>query len=437
MHKKRSSCQPFIKLYEQYLAYPDLQKLLLPNFKVWVRYYLSIILGSFGLCLDYLLRVISAEKVTLTVIDSVAIIDIKAGLILNAHGMNRQFSHLRLSRLHLPSLKIMFELINAYQRYTRLKSIYHKKNIISTENRGKKDSLIAAGNPNYLIWLVDYFFYRSALVANKSLISSKIYGVVTIDEFTPSNCGILSVFYEIQKPLILYLPFSSGLNIDLALPVFNVVLARNGIDADAVKTKKFDNIFLLDNVFTPIYTATKDILNVAIFLASFYNLDINKLQHLVETQIIPFIQNIQAIWRPALLLIFCHPNDQRVSSLLAQYGIHVRTPSGSIHDKLMHVDLVVCGNTSVAEEALIRGIPVAYSSKLDAYIHDFYGYVEKGLVLDISDTVPMVPEIMSFYEQKSIRQNIKSHFCGHLSHSSITLEKLLIAAAQKEEWINS
>jgi hypothetical protein len=86
------------------------------------------------------------------------------------------------------------------------------------------------------------------------------------------------------------------------------------------------------------------------------------------------------------ILIRNHPvallkND--FSDLAAQYANLDVTIGKPLDDEIVACDLIVCGNSGVAMNALSGGRPVAYFDTLDGLNFDYNGFVENGLVCHV------------------------------------------------------
>src|SRR5690606_12589116 len=60
-------------------------------------------------------------------------------------------------------------------------------------------------------------------------------------------------------------------------------------------------------------------------------------------------------------------------------------------------DLVVAGNTTAALECLRLGTPVAYDGSLDALPRDYNGFVQDGLIPDMSVNAPDMAAVAACY----------------------------------------
>lgn len=60
------------------------------------------------------------------------------------------------------------------------------------------------------------------------------------------------------------------------------------------------------------------------------------------------------------------------------------TIGNSLDDEIVACDLIICGNSGVAMNALSGGRPVAYMDALDGLNFDYHGFVERGLICHVA-----------------------------------------------------
>lgn len=124
----------------------------------------------------------------------------------------------------------------------------------------------------------------------------------------------------------------------------------------------------------------KQNLRVVIFLSKSVNWSVldQTLEKLSSSY--PEVENIALKFHPSLLLKKVYPQED-LSHLQAS-------------EALSHADIVLCGNSSVALEALMMGIPMVYLNELDYDPFDLYGLIESGL----------------YPKELSLTQAIRDHF---------------------------
>jgi hypothetical protein len=72
------------------------------------------------------------------------------------------------------------------------------------------------------------------------------------------------------------------------------------------------------------------------------------------------------------------------SKLAAEDGNLEITIGTPLDDEIIACDLIICGNSGVAMNALSGGRPVAYMDALDGLNFDYNGFVESGLVCHVT-----------------------------------------------------
>jgi hypothetical protein len=87
------------------------------------------------------------------------------------------------------------------------------------------------------------------------------------------------------------------------------------------------------------------------------------------------------------------------SELEAQDGNLEITIGNPLDDEITACDLIICGNSGVAMNALSGGRPVAYMDTLDGLNFDYNGFVESGLVCHVTGwSDDLYGQLKDFYE---------------------------------------
>ena len=428
------SAQDFFELCEFYLAEPETRTASLPTLLNRMSFFIIRFFCSWGLVLSYILMVIRNGNMNIAIFRNTLIMDIKANLVLSQTEISGECKSLSLRRRHFPSMRIIREIIAASSKYKfLLNSLELKHTFEANDFAGKEITLQAITNPAYLYWMLQFYFYRSVGLANSSRIKSKVKAVLTIDEFTPSIVGYLSVLSELRIPIFLYLPIKSRYPKILLkiIPLIVLVLAKNGRDADFFKTEGFVATYFEKPKIFPNRLLRIPILRprVGVFLASLYLLQDNEIGEFVISSIIPIINEVHSQWHPSHLTVYCHPNDCRAMYKLTNYGVSIGSFGDKREDRMSGFDISVCGNTSVVEEAINYGIPVVYCSNLDTYRHDLIGYVKDGVVIDASLGIPSLRTITDFYDESSTVARMTIYREGTLAHPKKSLLELLASAS--------
>ena len=386
--------------------------------------------GAFGIILAYIIMVMRRTDIVLPIFRGVAILDIKAGLIYNKKDIKNECKKIIIKRFHIPSIKIIRELIQAYKEYVgkiedlKIKNISINQYINEKEYSEKKLNLNvgerAILNRDYLIWMFYYYFYRSIFYSNLKLINESIKGVVTIEEYTPQIAGYLSVLNELDKPLYLFLHgklFIPELTLH-SLKIYDRVIYSPGVDTDILNqynNKIYREKIEIRNVKLNLNYPPK----VGLFLSSYYELNNYKLLNFFKSNIIPLVKKMKKQWGIEDILIYCHPNDKRPHKILVNSHIIRDEMEIKKMNRMTNLDLVVVGNSSVAEEALKMGVPVVYSNELDTYTYDIYGYINYELVIDGSLNLPTLQNIYDFYESFRTKRNLTSFFNSKNNHETV------------------
>ena len=123
-------------------------------------------------------------------------------------------------------------------------------------------------------------------------------------------------------------------------------------------------------------TWSDDVRTVGIFLTALTRTD----------AVAALVAAIRATCPGVRVLIRNHPValvKSDFSELAARYGNLDITQGNRLDDEIAACDLIFCGNSGVALNALRGGRPVAYCAELDGLRFDYNGFVESGLVCDV------------------------------------------------------
>lgn len=391
--------------------------------------------GVTGFIVAYVIMVMRKTTVNLPIFRDVAILDIKGNWVLRKQVIAAERRDLPMQRRHLPSPRILRELIKAYARYRehvqkyRIESGRESSNpdgsttFITSCAKMKPLSVCPTSNRLYLFWLLHFYIHRSIIFANSQEILSNVKSVVTIEEYTPQIAGYLSALSDLGLPLTLYSPLKLAFpELTLkSLSMFAQVIVRNGSDADFIKAHHRGPVYLEKRHNKSIDFDTRISPRIGVFLSSFYTVKSEQLTHWILGSIIPFLKKLQKDWGAASVVVFCHPNDMRPKNLLTESNIHVSAPDVAKEKRMLDFDVVFCGNTSVVEEALDEGIPVVYTGAMDAYTHDLYGYVRSGLVLDATYSLPSRYEVHNFYGKAKTQDKFQQLINGNSQHEVVDL----------------
>ena len=379
--------------------------------------------GILGFIIAYVIMIMRNSKINIPIFRDVVILDIKAELVLSNPTITAERRDLDLERWHLPSLGILIELIGAYHSYKRRArqnkidggSKTLSSNTPSGLNDGSDEKLQCLNegvsiSSRYLFYLLHFYIHKSIMLNNSRKIVLNVKSVVTINEFTPHILGYLSALYDMKIPLTLYMPTRvvEGQMPHSSLSMFSTIVARNGIDADFIETryalpvkleKTYKRLIELDSSKHP---------RVGVFLASYYTMETKQLLEFILNFIIPFLKSIQRKWNAKSITVSCHPSDLRsLSIFLENHVVALNISRAKSKRRMLGYDVVICGNSSVVEEALSEGIPVVYTGSTDKYGFDLFRYVEDGIVLDATKSIPTLDEVKNFYKNSV---NKSQHF---------------------------
>ena len=389
--------------------------------------------GVTGFIVAYVIMVMRKTTVNLPIFRDVAILDIKGNLVLRKQVIAAEHRNLPMQRRHLPSPRILRELIKAYARYRERVHGYRIESgressipdgpttfIISCAKM-KHLSRCPTSNRLYLFWLLHFYIHRSIIFANSQEILTNIKSVVTIEEYTPQIAGYLSALSDLGLPLTLYSPLKLAFpEITLkSLSMFAQVIVRNGSDVDFIKAHHRGPVFLEKKLNKSINFDTRICPRIGVFLSSYYAVESEQLTHWILESIIPLLKKLQKDWGAASVVVSCHPNDMRPKNLLTASNIQVSTPDVAKEKRMLDYDVVFCGNTSVVEEALDEGIPVVYTGAMDTYAHDLYGYVRSGLVLDATYSLPSRDAVHMFYSEAKTQDKLQQLINGNSQHEIV------------------
>ena len=391
--------------------------------------------GVTGFIVAYVIMIMRKTTVNLPIFRDVAILDIKGNWVLRKQVIAAEHRNLPMQRRHLPSLRILQEIIKAYTRYRqrvhgyRIESGRESSNpdgsttFITSCAKMKHLSICPTSNRLYLFWLLHFYIHRSIIFANSQEILSNVKSVVTIEEYTPQIAGYLSALSDLGLPLTLYSPLKLAFpEITLkSLSMFAQVIVRNGSDVDFIKAHHRGPVYLEKRLNKAINFDTRIAPRIGVFLSSYYTLESQQLTHWIIESIIPFLNKLQNDWGAASIVVSCHPNDIRSKKILAESNIHVSAPDVAKEKRMLDYDVVFCGNTSVVEEALDEGIPVVYTGAMDTYAHDLYGYVRSGLVLDATYSLPARNEVRIFYDRIENQNKCQQLINDNCQHERVDL----------------
>ncbi len=424
----------FFKLFEEDLivSFDEIENLVYTKSEVLINNVLNKC-GLLGFIAIYFAMVLRKSKYNLAIFRNTLIIDIKSGLILNMPELSNETTHLTLERYHIPSLAIIKEIIFDYKKYKRnllqyqiqLNKTEHNYFYSSADYKYdvefKKNQRYPFQNKRYLFYLLHFYIHKSILLANSKKILINIKNVVTVREFTPKVLGYLSALYDLRVPLTLYLAIRSpnDQKSNTTLNMFNKIIAKNGIDADFAKCHADVPVYLEKKSRKEFKKMQKIEPNVGIFLASYYTMEINQLHEYISKTIIPFILRVKDEWVAKSVTIFCHPSDLRPKKILNDRNFLVNMSLARQAGRMLNYDLIICGNSSVAEEAFIEGIPVVYSGEIDTYEYDLYKYIKNGLAVDATYFLPTIEDIRIHYECQQNKDLINIFFDGAFAHDTV------------------
>lgn len=118
--------------------------------------------------------------------------------------------------------------------------------------------------------------------------------------------------------------------------------------------------------------------------------------------------------RPGVrILIRNHPVEllkSDFSDLVARHENLEVTIGNSLDDEIAACDLIICGNSSVAMNAVSGGRPVAYVNALDVSAFDYNGFVESGLICHVTDwSDDIYGQLKEFYERPAWRAIMRTY----------------------------
>lgn len=416
---KKTSDEAFFALCEYSLSDPQSSARYHRKLTEKLIYLIVRYLGRIGLLLAYAVLVTRDSAVFLSCFKHVAVLDIHAKMILRRDEFRAECRSVAIRRRHFPSRQIFTEIASAHRRYLHLR----RQTEANPSDTSVGETMIrAASNEMYLVWLLHFHVHRSIILANAETVKTVIRAVLTLDEFTPQIAGYLSAFSDLDIPLVLYLPgkLARPKVILQALPLFSKVIAKNGDAADFLHAGGMEDVLLEESGYSG-RSAQKDHPVAGVFLASFYTLNDTELAEFLSHSMIPYLRRFQEMWQPLDVRVFCHPNDARARIPLEQAGFDVNGTEPEIGDRMVSLDVVLSGNTSVIDEAIAAELPVIYCGNLDKYSYDLIGYVKEGLVLDGTHECPTRALVEDFFRQPQTRARLQRHRQGSGSHRLVRL----------------
>ena len=98
-------------------------------------------------------------------------------------------------------------------------------------------------------------------------------------------------------------------------------------------------------------------------------------------------------------------------------SIHCAVTIGnSLDEEIAACDLIICGNSGVAMNALSGGRPVAYLDTLDGLNFDYNGFVESGLICHVTGwSDDIYRRLRTFYERPEWRDVMRSYDASYES----------------------
>jgi hypothetical protein len=104
------------------------------------------------------------------------------------------------------------------------------------------------------------------------------------------------------------------------------------------------------------------------------------------------------------------------SDLVARHGNVEITIGNPLDDEIEACDLIFCGNSGVAMNALRGGRPVAYLGALDGLRFDYNGFVASGLVCAVAGwSDDLYPQLKAFYANaawEAVMQSYDASYCA-------------------------
>ena len=98
-----------------------------------------------------------------------------------------------------------------------------------------------------------------------------------------------------------------------------------------------------------------------------------------------------------------------LSDIVSDDSLTQLTFGNPLDEEIASCDLIMCGNSGVALNALCAGRPVGCLTRLDGVLDDYNGFVESGLVCEIEGwTADLYSHLRDFYERPHWRSIMKS-----------------------------
>jgi hypothetical protein len=98
------------------------------------------------------------------------------------------------------------------------------------------------------------------------------------------------------------------------------------------------------------------------------------------------------------------------SDLVARHEDLTVTIGNPLDDEIAACDMIICGNSSVAMNAVSGGRPVAYMNTLDVSGFDYNGFVESGLICNAAGwSEDLYEQLKDFYERPDWRAVMRSY----------------------------
>ncbi|PHR21836.1 MAG: hypothetical protein COA41_01645 [Sphingopyxis sp.] len=112
------------------------------------------------------------------------------------------------------------------------------------------------------------------------------------------------------------------------------------------------------------------------------------------------------------------------SELTARHKNVKVTIGTPLDDEINACDLIFCGNSGVAMNALRGGRPVAYCDSLDSLNHDYCGFIQDGLVCEVRNwSNDLYPMLKAFYTGPAWRNVMQSYDASYNSDNTMLEEK--------------
>ncbi len=418
--------QKFLAFSEYYLGEPEVAHAILPP-KQRVMYAILFCLGDLGAVLLYAALALRKQAVELPVFRRTLLLDISARFIVGRDEIAPEIRTIKLQRRHLPSLEVARELVAARRALFKRNRIFGPRTLGNTWNVTPPGTCVPQdehatlppsdgfkSRSQYEIWTLFFYLHRSILLANADRLRSEIADVVTVEEYTPQIGGRLSALADLGFRLSLYLPVTPAIPTLTreSLPLYSRVITENGADADMIRAASSLPVYLVGKSSHGFeLPEANGVPRVGLFLSSYYTTTSDELPRLLGTNVYPVLEKLRKAWGLDELALQCHPNDSRPYMLLVANSPLKYRPLRAGPQRMRDLDIVVCGNSSVIEEALHAGVSVLYIGNLDTYRQDLGGYVRRGLVFDATHTVPSLQALRDFYvDQKTLNRVRKFRF---------------------------